>query len=67
MHCSGVDETATGSANLWSEVVELGKQVPQAAAESAVETAKQEGHQHGEELSSSKQEKVRRGVSRTGG
>lgn len=47
------------------EALDHGTQVAQAAARSAVETAKEEGRQHGEELSSSLQEKAR-DVSPTG-
>jgi hypothetical protein len=48
--------------------VEHGKQVAQATAQSAVETAKEEGRQHGDELSSSLQEKAKAsGVSQPGG
>jgi len=59
------DDLKSKAVEAGQEAVEHGKQVAQAAAQSAVETAKQEGQHHGDELSSSLQEKAR-GVSPTG-
>jgi hypothetical protein len=51
-------QVKTQAVEAGQEALEHGKQVAQAAAESAVETAKAEGKQRGEELSSSLQEKA---------
>ena len=59
------DELKSKAVEAGQEAVEHGKQVAQATAQSAIETAKQEGQRHSEELSSSLQEKAG-GVSRTG-
>jgi len=53
------DQVKSQAADVGEEALEHGKQVAQAAAESAVETVKQEGKEHGEELSSSVQDKAR--------
>jgi gas vesicle protein len=53
------DQVKSQAVDAGQEALEHGKQVAQAAAESAIETAKVEGKQHGEELSSSVQEKAR--------
>ena len=57
------DEMKSHAADLGGEALEHGKQVAQAATESAVETAKQEGKKHGEELSTSVHDKTREAVS----
>lgn len=54
------DQVKSQALEAGQEALEHGKQVAQAATQSAVETAKAEGRQHGEELSSSVQEKARR-------
>jgi hypothetical protein len=58
------DELKSKAVEAGQEALEHGKQVAQATAESAVETAKAEGQRHSEELSSSLQEKAG-GVGRT--
>lgn len=57
------DELKSKAVEVGQEAVEHGKQVAHATAQSAVETAQHEGQQHGEELSSSLQDKAS-GVSR---
>jgi hypothetical protein len=59
------DELKSKAVEAGQEAVEHGKQVAQATAQSAVETAKEQGQQHGGELSSSLHEKAS-GVKRTG-
>jgi hypothetical protein len=59
------DELKSKAVEAGKEAVDHGKQVAQAAAHSAVETTKEEGQQHGQELSSSLQDKAS-GVGRTG-
>jgi gas vesicle protein len=53
------DQLKSKAVEAGQEAVEHGKQVAQAAAENAVETAKQEGQRHGDELSASLQDKAR--------
>jgi gas vesicle protein len=53
------DEVKSIAAEAGQEALEHGKQVAQAAAESAVETAKQPGKEHVEDLATSVQEKAR--------
>jgi gas vesicle protein len=53
------DEVKSSAADAGQEALEHGKQVAQAAAESAVETAKQQGKEHVEDLATSVQEKAR--------
>lgn len=53
------DQVKAKAAEAGQEALERGKDVAQAAASSAVETAKGEGRQQGEELSSSLQDKAR--------
>lgn len=53
------DQVKTQAVDAGQEALEHGKQVAQAAAQSAVETAKDESRRHGEELSDSVQEKAR--------
>lgn len=53
------DEVKSSAAEVGQEALEHGKQVAQAAAGSALETAKEEGREHGDELTSSLQEKAR--------
>jgi len=52
------DQLKSQAVEAGQEAVDHGKQVAQSAAHSAVETAKHQGKQHGQELSSSVQEKV---------
>lgn len=60
------DELKSKAVEAGQEAVEHGKQVAQAAAQGAVETAKSEGQQHGQELSSSLHEKAS-GITQTSG
>jgi hypothetical protein len=53
------DQVKEQAADAGQEALDRGKQVAQAAAQSAVETAKGEGQQHGEALSSSLQDRAR--------
>jgi len=53
------DQVKAGAIEAGQEALQHGKEVAQAATESAVETAKDEGKQHSEELTSSLQEKAR--------
>lgn len=53
------DQVKSSAAEAGQEAIEQGKHVAQAAVKSAVDTAKEEGRQSGEELTSSLQEKAR--------
>jgi len=53
------DQVKSQASDAGQEALEHGKQVAQGAAKSAVDTVKQQGKQHGEELSSSLHEKAR--------
>ena len=53
------DDVKSQAIDAGQEALEHGKQVAQAAAQSAVDTAKTEAKQHGEELTSTLQEKTR--------
>jgi gas vesicle protein len=59
------DQVKSSAVEAGQEALEHGKQVAQSAAESAVETAKEEGRAHGDELTSSLQDKARE-VTQTG-
>jgi Protein of unknown function (DUF3618) len=53
------DQVKSEAADVGEEALAHGKQIAQAAAESALETAKQEGKEHSEELASAVQDKAR--------